>query len=140
MPKYTVSRALDLLKKAGKTVKGSKICILGLAYRGDISDDRFSPSYEIIQELEKKGCSVFVHDSHVKKGSNRTLKSNLKDALSDSDLIIVATDHSEYRKMDEKILQKYASKPLLVFDGRGVLDPKNFGNSLFNGLGHKSVG
>jgi nucleotide sugar dehydrogenase len=139
MPKYTVSRSLDLLKKAGKTVKGSKICILGLAYRGNISDDRFSPSYGIIHELERKGCLVSVHDSHVKKSSIRNLKSSLKDALSDSDLIIVATDHDEYRKIDEKILQKYASKPLLVFDGRGILKPKNFKNSLFTGIGHKNV-
>ena len=77
--------------------------------------------------------------SDVKKSSISTVKSSLKDALSNSDLIIVATDHDEYKKIDEKILQKYASKPLLVFDGRGILNPKNFKKSIFSGIGHQDT-
>ena len=62
MPHHVVNKVQDCLNDFGKPVKGSKILVLGIAYKADIDDMRESPSLELISLLEKKGASVDYHD------------------------------------------------------------------------------
>src|SRR2546421_8657750 len=65
MPDYVVQRTSLALNQRGKSVHGSKILVLGLAYKPDVDDVRESPSFEIIEKLEELGAKVDYNDPHV---------------------------------------------------------------------------
>ena len=67
MPYYVVNKLVDALNTQGKSVQGSRILVLGVAYKPDIPDDRESPSYEVMDLLQEKGASVDYYDPHVPK-------------------------------------------------------------------------
>src|SRR5205085_9551900 len=67
MPDYVVQRTALALNERGKAVKGSRVLLLGLAYKPDVDDVRESPSFELIEHLEKLGAQVDYHDPHVPK-------------------------------------------------------------------------
>ena len=122
MPSYCVRQAIKLLDFAD--LAKSTITILGLAFRGDVSDTRFSPTYSIIKELQRFGVKeIRVHDPLVSSDPNLSnqgnvvLTSDLKKAVRNSNLIILATDHQEYKKLDKTFFQN-----IVVYDGRGILD------------------
>src|SRR3990167_6370292 len=115
-----------------KSVKGAKVGVLGLAYKGNVDDTRESPSFEVINILKTKGADVFVFDSHVKAGSN---VKDLDELLNKSDYIVLVTDHNEFRQMDLEKLKK--NKILVLIDGRNCLDKdkiKSMGIS-YHGIG-----
>jgi UDP-N-acetyl-D-mannosaminuronate dehydrogenase len=129
MPSYCVRQAIKLLDFAD--LAKSTITILGLAFRGDVSDTRYSPTYSIIKELQRFGVKeIRVHDPLVSSDpslsnqSNVFLTSDLKKAVRNSNLIILATDHQEYKKLDKTFFQN-----IPVYDGRGILD-KNLGKEI----------
>jgi nucleotide sugar dehydrogenase len=122
MPSYCVRQAIKLLDFAD--LASSTITILGLAFRGDVSDTRYSPTYSIIKELQRFGVKeIRVHDPLVSSDpsisnqSNVFLTSDLKKAVRNSNLIILSTDHREYKKLDKTF---FGNIP--VYDGRGILD------------------
>ncbi len=119
MPRYWVQRVQDLLNDAGKAVKGSRVLVLGVAYKKDVSDIRESPALDIIHLLEEKGASVAYHDPHVPayqhEGSEMTGVTDLDAALRAADCVIIVTDHSAY---DWAQVQTQAA---LVVDTRRVL-------------------
>jgi UDP-N-acetyl-D-glucosamine dehydrogenase len=103
MPDYVVSRTMDVLNTIGKAMKGSKILVLGAAYKKDVDDYRESPSIVIIEKLQDKGAAVTYNDPHVP----RFLKTREHDLRLESvpltqkfveaqDVVIIATDHSAY--------------------------------------------
>jgi UDP-N-acetyl-D-glucosamine dehydrogenase len=65
MPKHVVHKIVDALNDREKSVRGSRILILGVAYKPDVSDTRESPALEIIRLLQQRGAHVFYHDPHV---------------------------------------------------------------------------
>src|SRR5690606_31905168 len=65
MPAFWVQRVQDALNEAGKPLKGSRVLVLGVAYKKDISDMRESPALDIIALLKAKGATVEYHDPHV---------------------------------------------------------------------------
>ena len=139
MPKYSLNKALKLIK--GRYSRRTKITILGLAFRGGVSDTRLSPTFDILRELAKlKIKDVIVHDPLVTdpevigKFKDARLVSNLNDAISGRDLIILATNHKEYSNIDPSIL---GSTP--IYDGRGVLFPEIFEKDLYGGIGRPSI-
>ncbi len=65
MPSYAVRRAREALRSAGETLKGSRILLLGIAYKANVDDDRESPAYVIWKLLEASGARVTFHDPHI---------------------------------------------------------------------------
>jgi nucleotide sugar dehydrogenase len=127
MPSYCVRQAIRLLKFSD--LPQSTITILGLAFRGDVSDTRLSPTYSVIRELQKFGVKkINIHDSLVSDDpdlssfQNVLLTSDLKKAIKDSNLIILSTDHHEYKKLGKTFFRN-----IPVYDGRGLLD-RNLAN------------
>ena len=105
MPDYVVSKVADALNDEGKAVNGSKILILGLAYKADVDDCRESPSLVLIESLMEKGAEVSYHDPYVplipetREHPDLAGKSSVE--ITDTyDLILLSTDHSEYRDFD----------------------------------------
>ena len=65
MPNYVIGKVSDALNKQKKSINGSKILILGLAYKPNVDDDRESPSYILLKKLQSKGAEVAYYDPHI---------------------------------------------------------------------------
>ncbi len=104
MPYYVVQRTMDALGRAGKSLAGSRVLVLGIAYKKDIDDQRESPSLKIISILRKAGARVDYNDPYVPRSSGHreypglALRSVPLTAgrLKKYDAVIIATDHSAY--------------------------------------------
>ncbi len=102
MPYYVVQKTAEALSRAGKGLAGSRILVLGIAYKKDIDDQRESPSLKIISLLRQAGARVDYHDPYVprSRGHREYPGMDLRSVpltaarLRKSDAVIVATDHS----------------------------------------------
>lgn len=123
MPAKVARSALSLFKGEPK-----EVAVLGLAFRGDVADDRLSPTYELLSELKKMKCKVKVHDPYVKKEEalGFPVSQQLSAVLEGCDLVIVATDHGEYRELDYDRLKSWTHTEPIVYDARGVLERTRF--------------
>ncbi|MBM4276413.1 MAG: nucleotide sugar dehydrogenase [Deltaproteobacteria bacterium] len=102
MPYYVVSRIVDALNERGKSLKGSKILILGVAYKKDVDDARESPALTIMELLQNKGATLLYHDPFIPvlppfRKYHFKLKSSplTKPLLRRIDAAVVITDHSQ---------------------------------------------
>lgn len=122
MPYYVIQRISDVLNSAKKSINGSKLLVLGLAYKKDIDDVRESPSIEIIQLLEERGAQVDYNDPYVPEAP-KMRKHNLnkksvpydEKTLADYDCVVILTAHSVY---DGDFIAKHAR---LIVDTRNVI-------------------
>ena len=116
MPYYVVDRIIESLNKKGKSIAGSRVLVLGLAYKKDIDDTRESPSFKLIELLKMKGAVVEYNDPFVPR-TLKMRKYNLKmrsvpltaENLKRYDCAVIATDHSCY---DYEFIAE--NSPLLV--------------------------
>ncbi len=119
MPRHWARRVQDALNDAGKSLKGSHVLVLGVAYKKDVSDLRESPALDIIHLLQAKGAVVSYHDPHVPsfhyEGIALQSETDLDAALERADCVVVATDHSTY---DWQAISKQAR---LVVDTRRAI-------------------
>jgi UDP-N-acetyl-D-glucosamine dehydrogenase len=100
MPRWWVEKVADALNDAGKPVKGSRVLVLGVAYKKDIDDVRESPALDIIELLLQKGADVRYHDPYVPvishNGHDHVSEPDVNRAVNEADCVVVATDHSCY--------------------------------------------
>jgi UDP-N-acetyl-D-glucosamine dehydrogenase len=120
MPRYVVTRVQDRLNDDGKSLKGSKILVLGAAYKPDIDDMRESPALDVIALLREKGSQVSYHDPHVPtihhelEGWHMDSEADLMTAVKAADIVVVITNHKSYDY--EAILANAKS----IFDSRNA--------------------
>ncbi len=135
MPYYVVERAAEVLNKEKKSLNGSKVLILGAAYKKDIDDMRESPSLKLIEILREKGAEVDYNDPYVPelpetRKYNYQMKSvELTDkTLKKYDLVLLSTDHTNY---DYKFIAENAK---LILDTRNAFEKAGIKSSkLFKG-------
>jgi UDP-N-acetyl-D-glucosamine dehydrogenase len=100
MPDFAVSKIMRTLNLRKKSINGSKILILGVAYKANVSDMRESPALDVIHLLQQMGASVSFHDPYVPSiiVDSHTLKSRpySKQLLRKSDLVVITTAHSVF--------------------------------------------
>jgi nucleotide sugar dehydrogenase len=130
MPSYAVNEALTSFQKfhaKAKNLNDCRVTLLGLAFRGGVSDTRLSPTYRVIEELFKKGVkNIQVHDPLVvndlalSKYPGVSLNCNLASSLKGADLIIIVADHTEYSDLSVEEIGD-----AVVYDGRGIIDNSN---------------
>jgi len=102
MPRYVVNRMLDAMNDRGKTLKGSKLLVLGVAYKPDIDDVRESPALDVIGMLQNKGAQVQYHDPYIPHihheydGWEMDSVDDMMKAVKESDAVIIITDHKTY--------------------------------------------
>ena len=129
MPKKCVKEAIDLLLKNKIKPQNAKIAVLGLGFRGEVTDTRLSPTYDVVNEFLKRGSKIMVHDPYVLQDENLptsvVLSDNLNKVIENSDLIFISTDHKKYSKLNSNSFLK-SKKPLLIFDGRNILVSDKF--------------
>ena len=108
----------------GKTIKGTKILVLGVAYKKDVSDVRESPALDVIGLLLDKGAQVEYHDPYVPltEGEGWSLKSS-SDALGavkQADCVVLVTDHSDFDYQGIATVAKFIFDTRNAFRYRGI--------------------
>ncbi len=122
MPQFVVQKVVEALNDAGKPVKGSRIAILGVAYKKDVDDPRESPSFRLLELLQQRGAILSYNDPHIPKLpsmrhydvpplSSQPLTAEF---LTAQDCVLIATDHSAY---DYKFIVQHSQ---LVVDTRNA--------------------
>ena len=104
MPDYVVTRLGEFLNDLGKPIRGSRICLLGVAYKKDVDDPRESPSFELMERLLARGADLTYNDPHIpalpsmRHHNLPDMKSQelTPEFLSAQDCVLIATDHSDY--------------------------------------------
>ncbi len=123
MPHYVVEKLQLALNDRGRAMKGSRVMILGLAYKKDIDDPRESPAFEVIELIRRLGAELSYHDPHVPRAPQMRSWPNLprleSEALTEAtlrskDAVVIVTDHSA---IDWDLVVRCAP---LVVDTRGV--------------------
>jgi len=120
MPRYVVSRVLDAMNDRGKALKGSKVLVLGAAYKPDIDDVRESPALDVIGLLKKKGAEVEYHDPYIPHihheydGWHMDSVKDMIQAVRESDAVVIITNHKDYDYEAIVIEAKF------VFDSRNA--------------------
>jgi UDP-N-acetyl-D-glucosamine dehydrogenase len=138
MPGYVVRKIADVLNDGGKAVRGSRVLVLGVAYKKDIDDLRESPALEVLQLLQEKGAEVAYHDpycpeilddghTNLKGLPMRSVPLTARE-LQRADVVVVVTDHSN---VDYTLVTDYGA---LIVDTRGVIIPSESGPSRVVGL------
>ena len=120
IPEWVVDKVIDGLNERGKAVKGSKILVLGIAYKKNVDDSRESPAVELMKLLQEKGAIISYSDPHVpvfpKKRQYHFELESVEinaDVLSEMDCVLLATDHDEF---NYKLILKNSN---LIIDTRG---------------------
>jgi UDP-N-acetyl-D-glucosamine dehydrogenase len=124
MPSYVVERAAEALNSVRKPLNGSRVLVLGLAYKPNVDDERESPSYRILESLKRRGALVDYHDPHVPEirptrehpqwAGARSVEWN-RQVIGAYDAVIIATAH---QAVNYRELADWAS---LIIDTRNAL-------------------
>jgi UDP-N-acetyl-D-glucosamine dehydrogenase len=120
MPRYVVNRVMEGLNDRGKALKGSKVLVLGAAYKPDIDDVRESPALDVIGLLKKKGGSVQYHDPyiphihHETEGWHMDSVEDVMQAVQNADAVVIITNHTVYD------YQAIVENSAFVFDSRNA--------------------
>ena len=125
MPRWVINKAMDALNDRSKSLKGSRVLVLGIAYKSDVDDMRESPAVELMELLEEKGAIVEYTDPHVPvfpkmREHNFDLESvDISPVkIAEFDMLLLATGHAAF---DYDMIKKNAQ---LIIDTRGIyLEP-----------------
>ena len=103
MPEHVIHRMADALNSQQKSIKGSKILVLGLAYKPNVDDERQSPSYVLMDLLQDRGAEVAYYDPYVPVikptreyahfAGKKSVEWN-RDTIGNFDAVLIATNHS----------------------------------------------
>jgi UDP-N-acetyl-D-glucosamine dehydrogenase len=125
MPKYVVGRVMEALNKRRKSLNGSRVLVLGLAYKPDVDDDRESPSYVLMDLLKKRGAEISYYDPHIpvirpsREYSHWAGTKSIEwrgEVLQEFDLVLISTKHAA---VDYGELAKYAA---CIVDTRNAME------------------
>jgi len=132
MPHYTIELLEEKMEKQQLSFDNSTIALLGLSYKGDVADLRESPSLIIKSSLEQKNANLIIFDPYFpEKNTYKSLSETLKNA----DIIIVATDHQEFKNLNSKELKNNNIK--IVIDGKNCLNKNEL---ISNNITYKGIG
>jgi len=124
MPEFVVQKVGDALNQVGRSIKDSKILILGAAYKADVDDERESPSFVLMEKLEAKGAKVLFHDPFVPaiRPSREHPKLTGKKSVpidTASDIVVIATAHAPFKNHD------FSKLVVPLVDTRNCVSPSN---------------
>ena len=124
MPDYVIERTIGVLNEEAKSVKGSKVLILGLAYKANVDDDRESPSYRLMEKFKDRGAEVRYYDPFVPEirpsrefshWSGQTSVEWKEEVIKDFDVVVISTAHEN---VNYEELGLWAQR---IVDTRGVM-------------------
>lgn len=115
MPQFTVDLLIEALNEKKKALKGTKVTLLGLSYKPNVGDDRESPAYTIKNLLEEYEANVTIYDPYI---TNDSTAPSLEAAVKESEAIIIATAHKEFKSLLEK--EFISPSVSTIIDGRNM--------------------
>ncbi|RMF87063.1 MAG: nucleotide sugar dehydrogenase [Nitrospinota bacterium] len=116
MPLYVVTKLADILNEHQKSIKGSKILMLGVTYKRDVSDVRESPALDILRILQQKGANLSFYDPYVQRLEEASAHwvPLTEQTLAGADCVVIVTDHQQ---VDYKFVVEHAP---LILDTRNA--------------------
>jgi len=141
MPRHVAKLASDGLRVCGKSLKRAKVVVLGISYRPNVRETRYSPSLDLINILRKRGARVTAFDP-LYNGSELeamglTSEPTLRKAVEKADCVILSVAHDDFKKLDTIELAAHMSKQGLIIDCTGILDSASVEKS---GLIYRATG
>ena len=126
MPVHVFELLVDALNECEKSVKNSKIVILGFSYKENTGDVRMSPVEILVEELKKKNANIhivdpYIEDQFLKKYGKP--EKGLYKALEHADVAILMTAHDEFQEIDFMRVKELMTTPIII-DGRRIFDPE----------------
>jgi UDP-N-acetyl-D-glucosamine dehydrogenase len=133
MPGYAVGILSEELNKMSRPINETRIALLGLAYKGNISDIRESPALEIKKILEKKGAVLSIYDPYLPEMSTTQ---SITECLAQTDIVFVATGHKEFKDLPASRFKELGTK--LIIDGKNCLNKSELEAEgiIYKGIGH----
>ena len=122
------NRFLRKIRKALWTLKGKKLAVLGLAFKGGTDDIRESPAMFIVESLLQEGCEITAYDPAAMERAQKVLGAKVQYANSvytaarDADALLILTEWEEFAELDLNRLREELKYPILI-DGRNLYDP-----------------
>jgi UDPglucose 6-dehydrogenase len=137
-------RFLGKVRSALWTLRGKRLAVLGLAFKGDTDDIRESPAIDLVEMLLAEGCTVVAYDPAAMKRAESELPpsgqmryaTSIREAAMDADALLILTDWQEFARIDLEQLHAVMRYPIII-DGRNMYDPQNMMN---NGFTYLSIG
>ena len=120
MPFHVINLIISSLNNHNKKIEASTILILGVAYKGNVSDVRWSPSSEIIPNLIKNGCNVLVFDPKTNENFGGKSIHDFWAGLLEADVLLILTDHDEFKQYDLKKISESMKKPPILVDTKRI--------------------
>jgi len=141
MPRHIVKLASDGMRVCGRSIKRAKVVVLGVSYRPNVKETRFSPSLDLIGILKKRGARVVAFDPLFTGSDMESMgvasEPTLRKAVEKADCVILTVAHDEFKKMDTIELAAHMSKKGLIVDCTGIMDPSSVEKT---GLVYRGVG
>ena len=142
MPYHMFDLLNDALNEHEKSIKGSKIVVLGLSYKENIGDIRESPAAVLVDELKKRGAEVWIVDPYIDDSISKkypsliTNRCQIYGTMTGADAIVLMTAHTEFLGLDLDRMAGQVRIPILI-DGRRIFDPNEARN---HGFTYKGIG
>lgn len=139
MPEHVVELVSEALNEVGKTIRGSKIAILGVAYKPEIKDVQLTPVEHVCNNLSRLGAMLDIYDPMFAGESvfGYPVRRSLAQAVNGADCVVIGTAHKEFLQVDLKLLAQLAESPAALVDSRNVVNPKE---ALAAGFSFRGVG
>lgn len=116
MPEYVAQKTQMLLSG----IENPKVAVFGVTYKGNVDDTRESPSIKVIDLLKEKKIHIDIYDPHVMNPEFVDFEA----AVTDADLILILTDHNEFKNMDFSLMHSKMRRPM-IFDTRNMISSAN---------------
>ncbi|MEM3641440.1 MAG: nucleotide sugar dehydrogenase, partial [Candidatus Bathyarchaeia archaeon] len=141
MPEHVVSLVAEALNDVGKTVKRSRIGVLGVAYKPNVRDLQLTPMEKVVSKLMDMGGTVSIYDPMFRgeKVFGVKVTNALEDAVKDADCIVIGIAHKEFHSLDLKALCQICRKPAALVDAQHIIEPeiaKKYGFA-YRGVGRR---
>ena len=138
MPTHMFRLTVDALKRAGCSLQGAKVAILGWAFLANSDDTRNTPSEPYRNNLIQAGATVCVHDPYVMGYPHVLIGQNLDESMKGADVIVIFAGHHQYKNLDPDHIRTLSGKPHpVIIDGRNMIDPDLF---IKRGFVYKGIG
>lgn len=126
MPEHVVELAAEALNEVRKTIGGSKIAVLGIAYKPGVKDIQLSPVEPVVRRFLGMGAIVELFDPMFagEEAMGARVRTSVEEAVEGADCIVVGTAHEEFKKLDLAALARLTNAKAALVDGRNVFDPQ----------------
>jgi UDP-N-acetyl-D-mannosaminuronic acid dehydrogenase len=141
MPRHVVGLAADGLRSVGKSLRRVKVTVLGISYRPNVKEIRYSPSLELLSLLKRRGARITVYDPRFSCDEMSRFgyhaEPTLRKAIEKADCVIITVAHDEFRRLDARDLTALMVRSPVIVDCAHLIDPAQAerGRAIYRGVG-----